>query len=544
MTRVFLLVAARTLKNRVVSRIRRLREARYLAGALVGGGYLLFIFLRASDRSNHVGLNREGYAHDLFSLLVLALIVLAWVVPAMSTLEFSEAEMQTLFTAPLSRVRILQYKLIKSQGPMLISVTLLPLFGFPHGRYVGLWMANTVIVLYMTFVALMREWLREHGVPAIVPAVAALAAGGAATWWTVEHVQLGTGPKNLFASPALDPLLYVPRILVSTLFARTAGEVLVHALLMLAIGAALFFLSASLPVNFNELVMTVSQRAARFRRASRQQGAATAKFRIRPPFRLREGWRPEIAIIWKNSIATVRVSGVSILAMLALWSLFLWGALHAADQKWQMPSTIVTVAFACVFPLLGAAVIKQDLRMDMARLDVLKSMPLSGASMIAAQMGTPLAIVAVVEFVLLAGVSAVLAKQNIELLPQLMVMAFAFAIPICAVQLVIRNAVPLFFPAWSVRPHEEQRGFAVFGQRLLGLALNLLAFAITLVPAAIAGGVGYLLADHFIGDTQAALAATIVPAVAVVLAEVWAGVHALGVRYDQMDVAQELELGL
>ena len=44
----FLTVAFLTLKNKIVQRVRRLREPRYLIGAIAGAAYFWFMFFRRS----------------------------------------------------------------------------------------------------------------------------------------------------------------------------------------------------------------------------------------------------------------------------------------------------------------------------------------------------------------------------------------------------------------------------------------------------------------------------------------------------------------
>jgi len=55
------------------------------------------------------------------------------------------------------------------------------------------------------------------------------------------------------------------------------------------------------------------------------------------------------------------------------------------------------------------------------------------------------------------------------------------ATPVCAAQLLIRNAVPILLPGWAMRAPDEQRGFNVMGQRLLMMAGNLLVLLLVLL---------------------------------------------------------------
>src|SRR2546423_86706 len=77
----------------------------------------------------------------------------------------------------------------------------------------------------------------------------------------------------------------------------------------------------------------------------------------------------------------------------------------------------------------------------------------------------PLLLISILEMIMLA-IAAVMTHRShaTGLLaffgtPQFVVTAMLFTIPICAAQLVIRNAVVVLLPGWAVRSAEEQRGF-------------------------------------------------------------------------------------
>ena len=98
-----------TTRNRIRARLRRLREPRYLIGAIVGGAYLYFsIFAGRRGRSARAG----GDGRPPFELTsawqtigtplagfgVLVLATCAWFLPMQATLfEFSRAEIAFLF---------------------------------------------------------------------------------------------------------------------------------------------------------------------------------------------------------------------------------------------------------------------------------------------------------------------------------------------------------------------------------------------------------------------------------------------------------------
>jgi len=202
---------------------------------------------------------------------------------------------------------------------------------------------------------------------------------------------------------------------------------------------------------------------------------------------------------------------------------------------------------AALFPLLGTVWFAQDLRLDLPRMEVLKSYPISGERLVAAEMAAPLLAISLIELLLLGFASIVLhvfrGSEALAALasPQLVVVAFLFAVPICATQLVIRNAVPVLLPGWAFRPKDEPRGFMMMGQRLMMMAGNLIVLAFALIPAALLFLPALWVAEHFFAGSPLVLAVATVPSVALLVGEVWLGVRFLGSQFDRLDVTNELD---
>src|SRR5260370_1121426 len=96
--RAFLFVTFRSFKNRILVRLRRLRNPRYLVSAIAGLGYFWFMFLRNSHRSA-VLISSTGSLHlgelgrDCLSILLLGVLLFAWLLPQQSGgVELSESE--------------------------------------------------------------------------------------------------------------------------------------------------------------------------------------------------------------------------------------------------------------------------------------------------------------------------------------------------------------------------------------------------------------------------------------------------------------------
>ncbi len=105
----FALVTLQSFFNRIVSRLKRLRNPRYLIGAIAGLIYFYFVVFRRSG-SLHRGNARVAFARmglgdlgiDVVAVVVLLLALLAWAFPGdEGGIELSEAEIAFLFPAPL-----------------------------------------------------------------------------------------------------------------------------------------------------------------------------------------------------------------------------------------------------------------------------------------------------------------------------------------------------------------------------------------------------------------------------------------------------------
>ena len=125
---------------------------------------------------------------------------------------------------------------------------------------------------------------------------------------------------------------------------------------------------------------------------------------------------------------------------------------------------------------------------------------------------------------------------------QYVIIALLVTVPVCAAQLVLRNAVPILFPAWAGRSKEDPRGIAFAGQRLVMLIANLIALAIVLIPAALVLIPSVWAAMAWFKGSPISIAIATMPAVATIVAEVWVGIHLLGQRFEELDVTNEMEI--
>lgn len=564
MIRPFLFITLRSFKNRILSRLRRLREPRYVIGFVAGLFYLWYMVFRRVfvARNFSFGMPASQFALEIGAMFVLTAAIVVWAFPdSGGGLTFSEAEIQFLFSAPLSRRQLLLYKIFREQPQILISTVMMTIFGLRHSRFIGLWIAFITMSIYFTMVSLARARLKLAGI-GFIPRLAAVAVILAGLVGLVATELKGVDFTKLrpdFASeerflrstlhgPLLRAILFVPRIFAGAAMPTSTAQLLVSCALLVVIAFVFIEIAARLNVAFEEASVRVSQkRAARgSRRRTGRAGTQVLLPKMPPPFRLPARARPEIALLWKNLIASLRVSVAWIAFLGVILSAIVLKMILVHQTEATAGSAFMLLVICALFPYIGSSIFNHDLRMDLARIELLKSYPISGERLVAAEIAAPLLIISILEILLLVTATVLLqfvpdlGRAAFFATPQFVVVALLFAIPICAMQLLLRNAAVILFPGWALRSPEEARGFAVTGQRIVMLAAMTLTIAISLLPAAVVFAPAFYVSRRFFGDNSLVLAVATMPSVAVVVAEVWFLIRFLGGQFESIDVTNEM----
>ena len=212
MLRAYTYLQAVSVYNGLRVRLLRLRQPKYLFGALAGGAYVYFFAFRHLFEHNGMpGVSVSGGAPaaflpvlvSLFAAVLLVLTVLAWLLPGgRAALAFTEAEVAFLFPAPLSRVSLIQFSLLRSQLAIFFSAFIMSLLVRRGGALGGhavqhafaIWLVLATARLHLMGASFARErllafgvrpWLRRIAVSALV-----LVAAVACWWWIATHVAL------------------------------------------------------------------------------------------------------------------------------------------------------------------------------------------------------------------------------------------------------------------------------------------------------------------------------------------------------------------
>lgn len=567
-------------KNQLRYRLRRLKQPKYLIGAVIGGLYFYFYFIRhlllPSSRGTTTALaaspETQALWESLGALLLFGVFLFAWVWPGKrAALIFTEAEVAFLFPAPITRRGLVHFRLFRSQAAILFTALI---FSLLAGRWrpggvltqtLGWWVTLSLLQLHrlgasFTLTLLLDRGL-SHGLRRLM--VLAIAFAGAAFvlawgWRTLPAPDFSQGvsaavladyASQLLTSGPLPYLLYPFRLVVRPCQAAD------WAAFALAIGPALgllvlhYFWVTRLDVAFEEASLEASRKAAERTaavRAGRHPDAAAKKAR-RPPFRLRPAGSPAVALLWKNLISAGQVFTIRV------WLILLAGGLGICAGLGRMPTgkdTLTGVGFVALIiagwlVFFGPHVARMDLRQDLPNADILKAWPLRGWQVVLGEVLAPLAVLTAVQWLLLAVALALLGPARFGPFgmppAEKLGGAAAAALVLPALNflsLLIINTAVLLFPAWLQSGRESPQGIEAMGQRLVFALGQLVVFALALAPAAGVFAAVLFVARYFAGLAPAlplaGLGATIVLALEAAL-----GVLLLGRLFERFDLSAE-----
>ncbi len=584
-----------SLKNLVLSRVRRLRQPKYLVGALVGAVYFYFVVFQ---RAVHAGrLPAAGTRHPavlpadllptlvtLGALVLLVIATLSWILPdGRAGLTFTEAEIAFLFPAPVRRRTLIYYKLVNSQFAILFTAALITLltgsWSFLGGsalyHLLGWWLILATLNLHFMGASFVITRLMDNGITPwrrrlIILGLIVLVAGVMLAWLgrdlraptapgtdlatfqsTSAYLRALAGRVNAVLASGPLPWLLLPAKLVLGPFFAPNGPAFLSAL-----GPALLVFAAHLlwvvrfEVSFEDASIAKSEKRAARVAAVREGNwrAARGALKARPgPFRLASTGRPELAFLWKNLLSTFPVFRPRTLAIGAVLIIagYRWVARDPDYRDFLPAFTVVAFITAGYTLFLGPQLARQDLRSDLGNSDILKTYPLHGWQVVLGEMFTPIAILSGVLWLALLTLLLAFHPQSLTWLtaPVRFTLA-AGLVPVlplvCALQLLVPNAAALLFPAWvQTMRNRSERGIEVVGQRIIFLAGQLLVVALALLPAALGAGLLIFATQWLIGPV-AAIAFASVAVLVILAAEVGCGLWWLGQRFEAFDLSAEL----
>jgi len=563
-----------TVRNRLVSRFKRLKQPKYLVGAIVGGLYFYFyffqyIFSRGGFNQGMTISPEHLQLFELFGALALFVIVLlAWIVPhERAALTFTEAEVAFLFPAPVTRRTLIHFKLLRSQLRIFFSVLLLTLFSRRFGgnawiHAAGWWLILSTLNLHLLGSSFARTLLLDRGISnwlrrLLIFGLALAMAGSVWVW--AKRTLPSPGPADaanfnaildyaqrvLTAGPALY-LLYPFRLVVRPFLAQDAAAFFGALTPVLLLFLLHYLWVVYSDVAFEEASVGASQKlAARIAavRAGNWQGAKKNQKARRPWFRLAATGPSATALLWKNLIGVGRVFSIrlwiSIIAVAVIFVIMLAGKAQSQGVS-IIVAFLIAVALGCSL-LLGPQLLRLDFRNDLPLADILKTFPMRGWQIALGEVLAPVAVLAAFQWVLLvvgAGLVFCLPVKQ-EALFLAITLGAAMLLPVLdLLLLLIPNAAVLLFPSWIQAGKDSPRGIEATGQRLIFALGQMLVLLLALLPAA-GAFVGIFFLLYFAFGPAAAVPLASLAATIILAAEAGFGVMLLGKLFERFDVTEE-----
>ncbi len=555
-------------RNRVVRQFQRLRQPKYLVGAVVGGLYVYSAFVRPLSYRPQAGtapVMAQLVSQFMLAAAMLGTVLSAWMLgPDRPSLSFNETEVQQFFPAPVSRRGLLHYKLARGLVGAAAGAFVATLFGSrvlsgqPVLFFLGATLTFSTVHLHVTAASFVRTRLARYGGTGTVLRWSALIAVSALMIIAGlsalrEHPfptqlnhprQFQAWLVSLMDSPALWP----GRLLVALPLAPDVGTFLRTLPLGLGLFAVHYVWVMRASVPFEESAVVRAEERARLREQLSREGGHPTLLRARPAyFQLAPTGRPEVAIVWKNLVAGRRLGGAG-----RLLAAGLVGGLVAAVASGRSTSEAfanvrlfmapLSAGLAGVLCFFGPSALRFDLRMDLPRLEQLRALPLTGRQVVAAELAAPALLLGVTQvgLVLLAMALGVWQGGLHTTLWVAAGLGALWVLPAVSLGgLFVQNAAVVLFPAWLPPEGERVRGLEALGQRLLTLVGTLVVLLVGMLPAALVAAVVGFGLDRLLGLGVWALPFMGPVAAAVLVAEVALGVVGLGHVFDRLDVSTE-----
>jgi ABC-2 type transport system permease protein len=513
----------RSAQNRIVRQVRRLRSPRVIVALALVALWVSSLFMGPDPDG---GRPAQFLATDtVFRLVVLGTFAGAafyWLIGSeKKALTFTPAEVDFLFPAPLTRRQLVLYKLLRAQVTIFINVviwTLLLRRGDATGvdlllRPLSLWVLLATLHLHRLGATLVRLGAVGHGrfglrrmaVPLTLFGLAAGAVAGSLlfTWPTggiTSFADVGTWIRDATGSAASRIALWPATVVVAPVYAESVLEwftAMIPALIML--GAHLFWVVRADAAFEEAAVSAAAWRAARVRdRASGAPDPGSLARRISARLPLAPRGAPATALLWKNTLAAARaerlVVPVVVFPLIAI-GLALFG--NALPERVREIAALGLTTWVIVTVAAGPNWVRNDLRRDLKRLELLRSWPVEGSAIVGTSaLSSALALSVVHILAALAAFSAA-APSLFGKFGYSPVLAAATSLVLGLPVLnllasLVHNGAAILFPAWVHLGPERPGGLEAMGQLYLTLfATLIMLLVLLLLPGAVATGAAW-----------------------------------------------------
>jgi len=251
--------------------------------------------------------------------------------------------------------------------------------------------------------------------------------------------------------------------------------------------------------------------------------------------------RPAAALTWKNLIASRRIQPLGAGVVLAIGVPIVLAAtlLPALRQLTPFAAGIAGI-WAALLLFAGPNFVRNDLRLDLPRLRLLRTYPVTSLEICAAEIAASVTVLMLLQLVLLIlSTAALLFNPMIPLAPgRKLVFAFALAclLPgLNAINVSGQNIFALVFPKWATLGTKPPTRSANPGQYYFSLLISVVVFVISMIiPAIAAAGVAAVASP--LGISVAIISGALV-AGAIALGEAALVLRWMATLFDRVDLA-------
>lgn len=567
-----LFLYARTFFNRLKSQIVRVRSPRYVAAVIMGVLYIWWALFRNSRFGGGplATLASTDQLVPVFAAFLLLSAARWWIFGAdRSTLAFTPAEVQFLFAAPVSRRALIHAKLLRLQIAIFVNTLIWSVLLRGGGgsleawrRGLSLWIVFSVLALHRLGASIVRANATEHEHAgrrrSLLPLLVFAALVGAVTFGLLSQFAelkaaadvgiraVGNAILVALHQPVPSYALWPVRVLLEPVFTKSGAVWITIAPIALLILLLHYLWVVRLDASFEEAALEATQHRAerlqRFRTSQMGKSRSRTGKLARVP-KLALTGRPEVAIAWKNIVAAMR--GGAWRAQLIAFTLGLATLAIVTRSTSAAAGDVfmgVTLGWGAMLLFLGPLWMRFDLRLDLQRLAVIKTMPLSGLQVVTAEIAGVTILHTLTVWSLMI-VPIVMIIQDPSMLTESGVTiplwcSVALAVPLFnALMFAIQNGMALLFPAW-VRLGTDARGFETMGQNLLTTGATTLVAAVALVFPVGIGIVTVWLSDVLDSPlgVWSVLAGTLLGC-AVLALELWPLLVWLGTVFEKTDLS-------
>ncbi|MES2521486.1 MAG: putative ABC exporter domain-containing protein [Gemmatimonadota bacterium] len=559
----------RTSANRLRAQFARARNPRYIVAVLLGVFYLYWALFRNArlGSSPLASVVNTDILVPIFAALLLVSAARWWIFGSdRSALAFAPAEVQFMFPAPVSRRTLVHAKLLRNQFAILLNSVIWTVLlrgngGSAEGwrRGIALWLVFSTLSLHRLGASIVRaNAVDNEGAGRRRSLIPVAVFGGliaAVSFGLLNHAEVlrtasaqgmrafGGAVVDALADPVPAAALWPVRALIAPVFATELSVWLQGVPLAIGLLVLHYFWVVRLDHAFEEAALEATQHRAerlhRFRTSQLGQTRSRKGKLARVPALALTG-RPAIAIVWKNVAAAIRGGAWRTQVLSFTIGLGTFAAISRSVSDGANDLFIaIALGWGAMLLFVGPLWMRFDLRLDLQRLEILKTLPLSGRAIVAAEI-SGVTILHTITVWSLMTVPMVMLLQDPEVAvasgaSAALFLAVVLGVPVFnALMFTVQNGTALLFPAW-VRLGTEARGFETMGQNLLTTGATTLVVAVALVFP-VGAGVLVLWLGSGLGDWSYLLA-TVVAAM-VVVAELWPVVSWLGTVFEGTDITE------